>query len=74
MIQEAFGNRIKELRSDLLITQEVLLEKNGNDSNLKSSLIEVSGQSFPIKNPKEGGLIVSMSDGYTFPAVRHMRD
>ena len=29
---------------------EVLLEKNGNDSNLKSSLIEVSGQSFPIKN------------------------
>ena len=25
---------------------EVLLEKNGNDSNLKSSLIEVSGQSF----------------------------
>ena len=29
---------------------EVLLEKNGNDSNLKSSLIEVSRQSFPIKN------------------------
>ena len=26
---------------------EVLLEKNGNDSNLKSSLIEVSRQSFP---------------------------
>ena len=31
---------------------EVLLEKNGNDSNLKSSLIEVSGQSFPIKNSR----------------------
>ena len=29
MIQEAFGNRVKELRSDLLITQEELSDKTG---------------------------------------------
>ena len=46
------GGMHRHNRSVGSLRLEVLLEKNGNDSNLKSSLIEVSGQSFPIKNSR----------------------